>query len=52
MGDPTDLEEVPFQESDRETHRGAFGEFAGESTGLIDRTFRERIVLAGSQEVQ
>ncbi len=47
MGDPTDLEEVPYQESDQETHRGAFGEFAGESTGLIDRAFRERIVLAG-----
>ena len=26
---------------------GAFGEFGGESTGLIDRSFRERIVLAG-----
>ena len=30
-----------------ESHRGAFGEFGGESTGLIDRAFRERIVLAG-----
>ena len=29
------------------THRGAFGEFGGESGGLIDRTFRERIVLVG-----
>lgn len=28
-------------------HRGAFGEFGGESSGLIDRTFRERIVLVG-----
>ncbi len=28
-------------------HRGAFGEFGGESGGLIDRTFRERIVLVG-----
>ncbi len=27
-------------------HRGAFGEFGGESDGLIDRSFRERIVLA------
>ena len=34
---------VPVQAS----HRGAFGEFGGESRGLIDRTFRERIVLAG-----
>ncbi len=30
-----------------DSHRGAFGEFGGESTGLIDRAFRERIVLAG-----
>ena len=30
-----------------ESHRGAFGEFAGESSGLIDRTFRERILLVG-----
>ena len=63
MGEPTDLNEVadldadPSQTSDpdldadpgqdQESHRGAFGEFGGESTGLIDRTFRERIVLAG-----
>jgi GTP-binding protein HflX len=32
---------------ERETHRGAFGEYGGESTGLIERTFRERIVLVG-----
>lgn len=30
-----------------ESHRGAFGEFGGESSGLIDRTFREKIVLVG-----
>jgi GTP-binding protein HflX len=30
-----------------ESHRGGFGDFGGESTGLIDRTFRERIVLVG-----
>lgn len=28
-------------------HRGGFGDFGGESSGLIDRTFRERIVLVG-----
>ena len=28
-------------------HRGGFGEFGGESAGLIDRSFRERIVLVG-----
>lgn len=61
MGEPTDLDEAEDlgddlsgasdQESgydlDQESHRGAFGEFGGESSGLIDRTFRERIVLAG-----
>ncbi|MEZ5348520.1 MAG: GTPase HflX [Microthrixaceae bacterium] len=30
-----------------ETHRGAFGEFGGESGAFIERTFRERIVLVG-----
>jgi len=28
-------------------HRGAFGEFGGASGGLIERTFRERIILVG-----
>lgn len=30
-----------------EDHRGAFGEFGGESGAFIDRSFRERIVLVG-----
>ena len=30
-------------------HRGAFGEFGGESEAFIDRAFRERIVLVGVQ---
>ncbi|MEZ5181899.1 MAG: GTPase HflX [Acidimicrobiales bacterium] len=30
-----------------ETHRGAFGEFGGASGGLIERTFRERIIVVG-----
>ena len=51
MADPTD-DLGPFPDGavdsgDGETHRGAFGEFGGEATGLIDRAFRERIVLAG-----
>lgn len=29
------------------SHRGAFGDFGGESGGLIERSFRERIVLVG-----
>ena len=34
-------------DTEPESHRGAFGEFGGETSGLIDRTFRERIVLVG-----
>jgi GTP-binding protein HflX len=30
-----------------ESHRGAFGEFGGESGAFIERTFRERIVIVG-----
>jgi GTP-binding protein HflX len=53
MGDDRDddLIEEPLEADeaapDEESHRGAFGEFGGESRGLIDRAFRERIVLAG-----
>ncbi|MEM8902915.1 MAG: GTPase HflX, partial [Actinomycetota bacterium] len=32
-----------------DTHRGGFGEFGGESSGLIERTFREKIVIVGVQ---
>ena len=49
MGDASGRDD-PFEEdrtADAETHRGAFGEYGGESRGLIERTFRERIVLAG-----
>ncbi|MCU1352195.1 MAG: GTP-binding protein [Acidimicrobiales bacterium] len=30
-----------------ESHRGAFGEYGGETGAFIERTFRERIVLVG-----
>ena len=30
-----------------ESHRGGFGEFGGTSGGLIERTFREKIILVG-----
>ena len=30
-----------------ESHRGAFGEFGGETDAFIDRSFREKIVLVG-----
>ncbi|MEM9891799.1 MAG: GTPase HflX [Actinomycetota bacterium] len=33
--------------ADTESHRGAFGEFGGTVDGLLDRSFRERIVLVG-----
>jgi GTP-binding protein HflX len=35
----------PIEEE--ESHRGAFGDYGGESGGLIERTFRERIILVG-----
>ena len=35
------------EDAEEESHRGAFGEFGGESGGLIERTFRERIILVG-----
>jgi GTP-binding protein HflX len=30
-----------------DTHRGAFGDFGGETSAFIERTFRERILLVG-----
>ncbi|MCB0995622.1 MAG: GTPase HflX [Acidimicrobiales bacterium] len=45
LGEDTDW--LGEDAADDETHRGAFGEYGGESTGLIERTFRERIVLVG-----
>jgi GTP-binding protein HflX len=32
---------------DGESHRGAFGDYGGTSGGLIERTFRERIIIVG-----
>ena len=34
-------------EGDDSTHRGAFGEFGGSTSALIERTFRERIIIVG-----
>jgi GTP-binding protein HflX len=38
---------VDEKDPDPDSHRGAFGEYGGETGGLIDRAFRERIVLVG-----
>ena len=38
---------MPSPRNDADSHRGGFGEFGGEAGGLIDRAFRERIVLVG-----
>jgi GTP-binding protein HflX len=38
---------MPSPRNDTDSHRGGFGEFGGEAGGLIDRAFRERIVLVG-----
>src|SRR5690606_32936979 len=32
---------------DDESHRGAFGDFGGSTRALIERTFRERIIIVG-----
>jgi len=37
----------PKLPEDAGQHRGAFGEFAGTAEGLIDRSFRERIIVVG-----
>lgn len=37
----------PLPEDAEETHRGAFGEFGGETSAFIERTFRERIIVVG-----
>ncbi len=37
----------PGEESVTESHRGGFGDFGGETAGLIERSFRERIVVVG-----
>ncbi|MEZ5235913.1 MAG: GTPase HflX [Acidimicrobiales bacterium] len=39
-----------FDEGPAETHRGGFGEFGGTSGGLIERTFREKIIIVGLQQ--
>lgn len=51
MGDHDEPQE-PLEPGDHdepqepvESHRGAFGDYGGEERGLIDRSFRERIVL-------
>ena len=49
-GDSADLADDSNHDpapDDGETHRGAFGDFGGESGGLIERTFREKIILVG-----
>ena len=38
---------APIPTSDEGTHRGGFGDLGGATSGLIERTFRERIVLVG-----
>jgi len=45
--DLDDLGDAEVQVLEAESHRGAFGDYGGESGGLIERSFRERIVLVG-----
>ena len=39
------MSDLPDAQNGESSHRSGFGEFAGEATGLIDRSFREQIVL-------
>jgi GTP-binding protein HflX len=44
--DADEYDDRPAEDVD-DSHRGGFGGYGGEASGLIDRTFRERIVLVG-----
>ena len=39
------MSDLPDAQNGESAHRGGFGELGGEATGLIDRSFREQIVL-------
>ena len=43
------MNDLPDHQNGEASHRGGFGDFAGETTGLIDRSFREQIVLVAVQ---
>ncbi len=47
LGADFDADEKRGFVDDEESHRGAFGDYGGESRGFLDRSFRERIVLVG-----
>jgi len=42
-----DVGDAIEEQIEEKSHRGAFGDYGGASSGLIERTFRERIVLVG-----
>ncbi len=45
---PDDMElDLAEDVADVDTHRGAFGDFGGETSAFIERTFRERILVVG-----
>ena len=52
MGDEPAHSRPDSVASPDESHRGGFGEFGGAESGLIDRAFREQIVLVGVQLAQ
>ena len=43
------MNELPDRQNGESSHGGGFGDLAGETTGLIDRSFREQIVLVAVQ---
>jgi GTP-binding protein HflX len=45
--DADELDPLGVASANGQSHRGGFGELGGASGGLIERTFRERIILVG-----
>ena len=46
-GDAADDDWADEDGEEAASHRGAFGDFGGETRALIERTFRERIIIVG-----
>lgn len=47
MSEPTSTEIESDTPSGDDSHRGAFGDFGGETSAFIERSFRERVVIVG-----
>ncbi|CAN5423654.1 GTPase HflX [soil metagenome] len=47
LGEPVDDFSDLIEADEEESHRGAFGDYGGGTGALIDRTFREKIIVVG-----